>query len=133
MPRVRDRLNESLGGNVLCIESLAAGLMNNFPCIVIRGICDYADSHDHNDWQEHAAAVAAGYAKELLEITDPMDITDTPEARTVIAGRKLRPFYLINALVRPDRGSQGWSGSGEVPQMHELSAQSDRGCIFGNI
>ncbi|PKK43582.1 hypothetical protein CI102_11172 [Trichoderma harzianum] len=30
-------------GNVLCVEMEAAGLMNNFPCIVIRGICDYAD------------------------------------------------------------------------------------------
>lgn len=41
----RDKLNEDLGGNILCIEMEAAGLMVNFPCIVIRGICDYADSH----------------------------------------------------------------------------------------
>ncbi|BCS05560.1 uncharacterized protein AKAW2_81361A [Aspergillus luchuensis] len=40
----RDSLNKSLGGNVLCVEMEAAGLMNNFPCVVIRGICDYADS-----------------------------------------------------------------------------------------
>jgi len=62
----RDSLNESLGGNVLCVEMEAAGLMNDFPCIVIRGICDYADSQKNKDWQEYAAAIAASCAKELL-------------------------------------------------------------------
>lgn len=59
----RDRLNESLDGNVLCIEIEAAGLMNDFPCIVIRGICDYADSEKSKDWQEYTATVAAACAK----------------------------------------------------------------------
>jgi nucleoside phosphorylase len=40
----RDRLSSELGG-ILCFEMEAAGLMNSFPCLVIRGICDYADSH----------------------------------------------------------------------------------------
>ncbi|RYP57870.1 hypothetical protein DL770_010563 [Monosporascus sp. CRB-9-2] len=40
----RDRVSSELGG-VLCFEMEAAGLMNCFPCLVIRGICDYADSH----------------------------------------------------------------------------------------
>lgn len=31
----RDGLNKDLGGKVLCVEMEAAGLMNNFPCIVI--------------------------------------------------------------------------------------------------
>lgn len=70
----RDNLNESLGGNVLCVEMEAAGLMNDFPCIVIRGICDYADSCKNEDWQCHAAAVAAAFAKELLEYVQPRDV-----------------------------------------------------------
>ena len=61
----RDRLSSELGG-VLCFEMEAAGLMNDFPCLVIRGICDYADSHKNKRWQPYAAAVAAAYAKELL-------------------------------------------------------------------
>jgi len=52
--------------DVLCFEMEAAGLMNGFPCLVIRGICDYADSHKNKRWQEYAAATAAAYAKELL-------------------------------------------------------------------
>ncbi|GKZ74668.1 hypothetical protein AnigIFM50267_001157 [Aspergillus niger] len=70
----RDSLNKSLGGNVLCVEMEAAGLMNNFPCVVIRGICDYADSQKTKAWQEYAAAVAAAYAKELLEYVQSSDV-----------------------------------------------------------
>ncbi|KAL4957112.1 hypothetical protein BDW69DRAFT_180996 [Aspergillus filifer] len=44
----------------------AAGLMQDFPCIVIRGICDYSDSHKNKQWQGYAALAAASYAKELL-------------------------------------------------------------------
>ena len=60
----RERLRKEL--NVLCFEMEAAGLIDNFPCLVIRGICDYADTHKNNRWQPYAAAVAAAYAKELL-------------------------------------------------------------------
>lgn len=40
--------------------------MNNFDCLVIRGIADYADSHKNDRWQPYAAAVAAAFAKDLL-------------------------------------------------------------------
>ncbi|KAJ5114064.1 hypothetical protein N7456_002598 [Penicillium angulare] len=72
--QLRDLINRSLDNSVLCIEMEAAGLMNDFPCIVIRGICDYADSKKNDSWQEYAAAVAAAYAKELLEYLPPGDI-----------------------------------------------------------
>ncbi|CAG9940404.1 unnamed protein product [Clonostachys rosea f. rosea IK726] len=62
----RERLRKET--DALCVEMEAAGLMNNFPCLVIRGICDYADSHKNKDWQLYAAAIAAAYAKELLSI-----------------------------------------------------------------
>jgi nucleoside phosphorylase len=61
---VRDSLRQDCGA--LCVEMEAAGLMNEFPCLVIRGICDYADSHKSDDWHRYAAATAAAYAKELL-------------------------------------------------------------------
>ncbi|KAK8105219.1 hypothetical protein PG999_008578 [Apiospora kogelbergensis] len=61
----RDRHSQALGG-VLCFEMEAAGLMNSFPCLVFRGICDYADAHNNKLWQPYAAATAAATAKELL-------------------------------------------------------------------
>lgn len=62
----RDRIAESAGSGCLCVEMEAAGLMDRFPCLVIRGICDYADSHKNDRWQRYASATAAAYAKELL-------------------------------------------------------------------
>jgi nucleoside phosphorylase len=56
----------------------AAGLMDNFPCLVIRGICDYADSHKNKQWQGYAAATAAAYAKELLSMIHPSQVEETP-------------------------------------------------------
>ncbi|KAL6700546.1 hypothetical protein J3F84DRAFT_392590 [Trichoderma pleuroticola] len=52
--------------NVKCFETEAAGLMNHFPCLVIRGICDYSDSHKNEEWQGYAAMVATMYTKDLL-------------------------------------------------------------------
>ncbi|KAK4463541.1 purine and uridine phosphorylase [Cladorrhinum samala] len=67
----RDKLSSELGG-VLCFEMEAAGLMNRFPCLVVRGISNYADSHKNKAWEPYAAAAAAAYAKELLlSITPP--------------------------------------------------------------
>ncbi|OQD63020.1 hypothetical protein PENPOL_c010G05213 [Penicillium polonicum] len=51
---------------IKCFEMEAAGLTDTLPCLVIRGICDYADSHKNKIWQPYAATVAAAYAKELL-------------------------------------------------------------------
>jgi nucleoside phosphorylase len=72
---LREHLRQRFGA--LCVEMEAAGLMNNYPCMVIRGICDYADSHKIKDWQEYAASVAAAYAKELLSATSVASIDQT--------------------------------------------------------
>ncbi|KAI1829102.1 hypothetical protein N7451_012673 [Penicillium sp. IBT 35674x] len=62
--RTREQLRLETGA--LCLEMEAAGLMLDFPCVVIRGVCDYADSHKNKDWQGYAALAAAAYTKELL-------------------------------------------------------------------
>ncbi len=80
----RDRLDRSLGGHVLCVEMEAAGLLD-FPCIVIRGICDYADSQKNKDWQEYAAAVAAALAKELLRYLQPGDVDGERPVRDILS------------------------------------------------
>ncbi len=72
----RDRLSAELGG-VLCFEMEAAGLMNSFPCLVVRGICDYADSHKNKRWQPYAAATAAACAKEVLSVIPMAEVAKT--------------------------------------------------------
>jgi nucleoside phosphorylase len=75
----RDRISGELGG-VLCFEMEAAGLMNSFPCLVIRGISDYADTHKNYQWQAYGAGTAAAYAKELLSVIPAAEVMNTPRA-----------------------------------------------------
>ncbi|KIL90294.1 hypothetical protein FAVG1_06024 [Fusarium avenaceum] len=62
----RDEIAREL--DVICFEMEAAGLMDIMPCLPIRGICDYSDSHKTKEYQRYAAAAAAAYAYEFLEI-----------------------------------------------------------------
>ncbi|KAI4737146.1 purine and uridine phosphorylase [Aureobasidium sp. EXF-12298] len=59
---------------IICFEMEAAGLLNDFPCLVIRGISDYSDSRKNDRWQPYAAATAAAYAKELLSAVSVQEV-----------------------------------------------------------
>lgn len=72
----RDRLGRDLGA--ICIEMEAAGLMDDFPCLVIRGICDYADAGKNKQWQPYAAMTAAACARELLGYVQKQSLSQTP-------------------------------------------------------
>ncbi|KAJ5247282.1 hypothetical protein N7468_002265 [Penicillium chermesinum] len=65
--KYRDEVNRRFHGRVLCFEMEAAGLLEKFPFLVVRGISDYADSTKNDDWHHYAALAAAAYAKELLQ------------------------------------------------------------------
>lgn len=62
--KVRDSIAEGQG--ILCFEMEAAGIMDELPSLIIRGICDYCDSHKNKIWQPYAALTAASYSKALL-------------------------------------------------------------------
>ncbi|KAG9852947.1 purine and uridine phosphorylase, partial [Aureobasidium melanogenum] len=71
--------------DVLCFEMEAAGLMNHFPCLVIRGICDYSDSHKNKEWQGYAAMTAAAYAKDILTRMIPSRVEQEERLGNVLA------------------------------------------------
>lgn len=81
----RDRLANEHG--IICFEMEAAGLMDHFPCLVIRGVSDYADSHKNKHWQGYAAATAAAYARELLLFITPAQVEQTITAQGAMAER----------------------------------------------
>lgn len=72
--------------DVLCFEMEAAGLINHFPCLVIRGICDYSDSHKNEEWQGYAAMAAAAYTKDLLHRIPPNRIEAEKRIKDAILG-----------------------------------------------
>ena len=63
--RDRDEMAEKYG--VLAFEMEGAGAWDVIPCIVIKGVCDYADSHKNKRWQAFASATAASAMRALLE------------------------------------------------------------------
>ena len=99
----RERARREL--DVLCFEMEAAGLMDSFPCLVVRGICDYSDSHKNKLWQPYAAVTAAACAKELLSVIPPAEVgqTETP-CDTII--RSALSKYVYPSFVPSTRGRQ---------------------------
>ncbi|KAL2812177.1 Pfs domain protein [Aspergillus granulosus] len=94
----RDDLGREM--DVRCIETEAAGLMNSHQFLVIRGICDYADSHKNDEWQGYAAAAAAAYAKELLLM---VSVEETKQARA-----QMEPQYSPRGIQDIGYRSLGW-------------------------
>lgn len=84
----RDQYANDPDLNILCFETAAAGLMNNFPCLVIRGICDYSDSHENDDWRNYAALAAAAYTRELLIVLKPRKADVMPSLDVQMKGGK---------------------------------------------
>ncbi|KUL91027.1 hypothetical protein ZTR_01003 [Talaromyces verruculosus] len=58
---------------VIGFEMEGAGVWSNIPCIVMKGVCDYADSHKNKAWQAYAAATGASAAKAFLEYWRPQN------------------------------------------------------------
>jgi nucleoside phosphorylase len=82
---IRDRLIREY--DILCFEMEAAGLMDSFPCVVIRGICAYSDTHKNDRWQGYASATAAAYAKELLDAIPGRLVEGSKLALDVVKGK----------------------------------------------
>ncbi|KAI9896000.1 hypothetical protein N3K66_009069 [Trichothecium roseum] len=71
--RCRDKL--AADSDVLCFDVEAASLTDAIPSLIIRGICDYSDSHKYDPWQGYAGMTAAAYARDLLLRVRPQIIT----------------------------------------------------------
>ncbi|KAL4949897.1 hypothetical protein BDW69DRAFT_197724 [Aspergillus filifer] len=107
--RARDLIAQEL--DILCFEMEAAGLMNEIPSLVIRGICDYCDSHKHKEWQPYAALVAAAYAKAVL-----MQVPFQERADHLGKSRSEKRHWMV-----PFWKNQGFVGrEGEIAEVEEL-------------
>jgi nucleoside phosphorylase len=63
-----DRDEIAARDGVIAFEMEGAGVWENFPsCLVIKGVCDYADSHKSKRWQGYAASTAAAVTRGFLE------------------------------------------------------------------
>ncbi|KAJ5704250.1 hypothetical protein N7493_011388 [Penicillium malachiteum] len=62
-----DRNQIAKDADLIAFEMESAGVHDNLPCIVVKGVCDYADSHKDKLWQRCSAGGAAACTKVLLE------------------------------------------------------------------
>ncbi|KAE8358693.1 nucleoside phosphorylase domain-containing protein [Aspergillus caelatus] len=82
---------------VLCFEMEAAGMVNSFPCLVVRGICDYADSHKNDRWQGYSAMAAAAFAKDLLKQI-PVEVVNEEKAiADILSDGQSRPSEYLRS------------------------------------
>ncbi|EPS39694.1 hypothetical protein H072_6511 [Dactylellina haptotyla CBS 200.50] len=81
---LRDKLNKSMNWKVLCLEKEAAGLLNSFPCMIIRGISDYADSHSNTTWESYAAVMASAIAKEFLSHVQASEVEEEIPMKDIV-------------------------------------------------
>ena len=52
---------------IIAFKMEGASVWDELPCIVIKGVCDYADSYKSKAWQLFAVAIAVAIAKAMLE------------------------------------------------------------------
>ncbi|KAF2194389.1 purine and uridine phosphorylase [Zopfia rhizophila CBS 207.26] len=98
----RDEIMEHVGEECLCVEMEAAGLMNHFPCLVIRGMCDYADSHKNDRWQCYASATAAAFGKELLSYVPVKNLQETQRAAKLLQSIEEKAEDVLRFLYRDE-------------------------------
>ena len=121
---IRDQLSSELGG-IHCFEMEAAGIMNTFPSLVIRSICDYADSHKNKAWQRFAALAAAAYGKELLAIIPPLHPSLMSETANTVTSLKKFKFSRSSTQSKAKSGdSQNWWSDYAELVRYEFTIQS---------
>ncbi|KAL7802847.1 putative wd40 protein [Trichoderma afarasin] len=127
---MRDKLAMERG--VLCFEMEAAGLMNRFPCLVIRGICDYSDSHKNDKWHGYAAMIAAAYAKDLLRHLIPEQVVVGKSAVDLLEGIQGQ----LESLVQKTDNFNNKLDLAKLPTAHgaefdSFATQHDDECLKG--
>lgn len=95
-PADRDRLRRGYE-SAICFEMEAAGIMDELPCLVIRGISNYADTHKHDGWRYYAAAVAAAYGKAVLLKVPGEEVEEAPFMKDLIDKGQFPPLALLPA------------------------------------
>ncbi|EGU73588.1 hypothetical protein FOXB_15901, partial [Fusarium oxysporum f. sp. conglutinans Fo5176] len=88
-----DRDREVEARDIVAFEMEGAGVWDILPCIVIKGACDYADSHKSKVWQRYAAATAAACTKAFLDFW--VSSLDQGMPKRAVDERQIQPAFLV--------------------------------------
>lgn len=67
----QDKITKQVG--IIAFEMAGAAVWDEVPCIVVKGVRDYADCPKHKDWQNFGAATAAAVTKAIIQHCTPTD------------------------------------------------------------
>lgn len=114
--------------NIIAFEMEGAGLWDECPCIVVKGICDYSDSHKNKIWQPFAAATAAAAVKAMLARYTVADHDHLSTSSTT----GIENVTSSNNHINMSSGSV--SHGNIVPTRHEIIHQNaQKSASFSNI
>ncbi|RWA07116.1 hypothetical protein EKO27_g7979 [Xylaria grammica] len=126
----KDRDDIAQQERVLGFDMEGAGVWDNFPCIIIKGACDYADSHKTKLWQPYAAASAASCVKGFLEFWVP-SMSFTQEPRSI----KTQPTRSWSLVLVPYPRNNNFVGRAAIleklQQLPLKSTSQTRASLFG--
>ncbi|KAL6904431.1 hypothetical protein GGI43DRAFT_320078 [Trichoderma evansii] len=77
---------------IIAFEMEGAGIVEETPCVVVKGVCDYADCHKSKKWQDFAAATAASALQAILEHMPPAKSREYSIEQVPRQGHFLVPF-----------------------------------------
>ncbi|QGI92139.1 hypothetical protein CEK26_005208 [Fusarium fujikuroi] len=131
----RDHLTTSK--DTIGFEMESAGVWDVFPCIIIKSVSDYADSHKNDNWQGYAATSAAACTKAFLKYWDSarenhewththIYVTD-PETSGLETEEKLKDQF-AESLYFPEINSRKNNLNHEAPSTFQWIFDTNRRC-----
>ncbi|KAF5555115.1 ankyrin repeat-containing protein [Fusarium mexicanum] len=96
---------------IIGFEMEGAGAWDSFPTILIKGVCDYADSHKNKNWQGYASASAAACLKAVLRRWTPVDEPTAPIVDMKQHDQWIQSFFLQPYKSQKDRNERAAVGT----------------------
>ncbi|KAM0078407.1 hypothetical protein ACKRZS_009127 [Fusarium odoratissimum] len=118
--------------SVIGFEMESVGVWEVFPCIVIKSVCDYADSHKNKDWQDYSALCAAACTKAFLGYwNSTKQIIDAKAEEEELRERILKSLHFPEmnerrSIVASEAPSTlEWIFGGSRPQTFDSTSSDD--------
>ncbi|KYG13697.1 hypothetical protein FVEG_13952 [Fusarium verticillioides 7600] len=136
----RDRI--AAAENIIAFEMEGAGIWQELPCIIVKGVSDFADCEKTKEWQDYAAAMAAATSKAILKRYIHADRKVTPPAGHSLLARQQGSNYggTIESVHDVNQGNRMRVSSSQPPRAYEqegssfmTNIQSGAGVQQGNV
>ncbi|KAI1048915.1 hypothetical protein LB506_005170 [Fusarium annulatum] len=120
----RDRI--AAAENIIAFEMEGAGVWQELPCIIVKGVSDFADCEKTKEWQDYAAAMAAATSKAILKQYIHTDRTFTPPSGHSLLARQQGSNYggTIKTLHQVNQGNRMRVSTTQPPRAYEQAGSS---------